>query len=154
ADRDGEIRQQRMTLSRLQAVEARDVRAELAAKETGLGEGEFLVGKTDGIVSADLQTRLKGLVEAAGAKLRSVRSLQPKADAQMRYIGSHIEVFGSIAAIQRAIHAIESAKPYLFVTGGTIRLASPLGGSGAPQDPVIEAQLDIIGAMRMEARER
>jgi general secretion pathway protein M len=121
-------------------------------KAATLGEGEFLTGKTDGAIGADLQGRLKGMVEAAGAKLRSVRNLQPRTDAQMRYIGSRIELFGPIAAIHRAIHAIESAKPYLFVTGGTIRLAQSIGQVGVPQAPLIEAQLHVYGAVRVEVR--
>jgi general secretion pathway protein M len=147
ADRDREIQQQRTTFARLQAVAARE------AGTPALAKGEFLTGKADGIINADLQTRLKGMVEVTGARLRSVRNLQPKADAQVRYIGSHVEVLGSMAAIHRAIHAIESAKPYLFVTSATIRLAPPMGQAGAPQEPLLEVQLDVFGAVRTEARE-
>jgi hypothetical protein len=153
ADRDREILQQRMILSRLQAVAAHDVSMQSGAKAVPLGDGEFLTGKTDGAIGADLQARLKGMVEAAGAKLRSVRNLQPRTDAQLRYVGSHIELSGPIAAIQRAIHAIESAKPYLFVTSGTIRVAPWVGQVGLPQAPLIEARLDIYAAVRVAARE-
>jgi hypothetical protein len=153
ADRDREVLQQRVTLARLQAVASREASVRSQAKQTALGEGEFLAGKTDGAIGADLQTRLKVMVEAAGARLRSVRPLQPKTGAQIRYIGSHIELFGPIATIHRAIHAIESAKPYLLVVGGTIRLAPPSGPVGMPQEPVVEAQLDVFGAVRIEGRE-
>ena len=153
ADRDREILQQRLTLSRLRAVTEREVTAQSKAKGTVLGQGEFLAGKTDGIIAAQLQARLKGMVQTAGARLRSIRNLQPKTVAQTKHIGSHIEFSGPIAAVHRALHAIESAKPYRFVTGGTIRLAPPMGGAGAPQAPLIEAQLDIVGVTRIEARE-
>jgi hypothetical protein len=153
ADRDREILHLEMTLSRLQAVATREVSAQSGAKVANLGEAEFLTGKTDGAIGAELQGRLKGMVEAAGAKLRSVRNLQPRTDAQMRYIGSHIELFGPIVAIHRAIHTIESAKPYLFVTGGTMRLAPAIGQAGVRQAALIEAQLDIYGAVRVEVRE-
>jgi hypothetical protein len=93
------------------------------------------------------------MVEGVGAKLRSVRNLPPRAETQMRYIGTHVEVLGSMAAIHRAIHAIESAKPYLFVTSTTIRLAPAVAQAGAPQEPLLEVQLDVFGAMRTEARE-
>jgi hypothetical protein len=153
ADRDREIRHLQMTLARLQAVAAREPSVQSGAKVANPGEAEFLTGKTDGAIGADLQGRLKGMVEAAGGRLRSVRNLQPKTDAQMRYVGSHIELLGPIVAIQRAIHAIESAKPYLLVTGGTMRLAPAISQGGVPQAPLIEAQLDIYGAVRVEARE-
>jgi hypothetical protein len=150
ADGDREVRQLRTTLSRLQAVAAREGSVRSAAKATPVGEAEFLAGKADGAIGAELQTRLKGMVEAAGARLRSIRNLPPKPEGHTRYIGSHVEAFGSIAAIQRAIHAIESARPYLFVAGATLRHAPPAGPAGASQEPVIEAQLDVVGVMRIE----
>jgi hypothetical protein len=150
ADRDREVRQLRTTLSRLQAVAAREVNMRSAATKAPAGEGEFLAGKADGAIGAELQTRLKGMVEAAGARLRSIRSLQPKPEGHTRHIGSHVEVSGSIAAIQRAVHAIESARPYLFVAGATIRHTPPAGPAAASQEPVIEAQIDVVGVMRIE----
>jgi len=154
ANRDEEIAQQRMMLARFKAVAAREAAVQSAAKETAADQGEFLVGKNDGVISADLQTRLKGMVEAAGAKLRSVRNLPSQTDAQARYIGSRIELFGPLAAVHRSIHAIESAKPYLFVKVAAIKLAPPIGQVGVPQEPLIEAQLDIFGALRIEGREK
>jgi hypothetical protein len=152
-DRDREILRQRTVLARLQAAASREPSVRSQAKQTALGEGEFLAGKTDGAIGADLQTRLKVMVEAAGARLRSVRALQPRTDAQLRYIGAHIELFGPIAAVHRAIHAIESARPYLFVVGGTIRLAPPISPVSMPREPLVEAQLDVFGAVRIEVRE-
>jgi hypothetical protein len=151
ADRDREIARQRLILARLQAaVAAREASVPSAAKRAPVGEAEFLTGKTDGAIGAGLQTRLKGMVEAAGARLRSIRNLPPKSEGHTRYIGSHVEAFGSIAAIQRAVHAIESARPYLFVAGATLRHTAPVGPAGASQEPVIQAQLDVVGAMRIE----
>ena len=49
--------------------------------------------------------------------------------------------------------AIEIARPYLFVSGGILRLSPQAGPAGMPQEPLIEAQLDIFGVTRIEARE-
>jgi general secretion pathway protein M len=151
AERDREILHKQAVLARLQAAARREVQP--TGKKTSIEDGEFLAGKTDGAIGAELQARLKGIAEAAGAKVRSIRGLPPKTDGRSRYVGSHIEVLGSVAAIQRAIHAVETAKPYLFITSGTMRLAPPVGPVGTPHEPLIEAQLDIFGAMRVEARE-
>ena len=107
----------------------------------------------EGVIGADLQTRLKGMVETAGAKLRSVRTLPAETHEQTKYIGSRIELYGPLAAIHRAIYAVETAKPYLFVRSVAIKLAPPIGQVGIPQEPLLEAQLDIFGAVRIEARE-
>ena len=55
-------------------------------------------------------------------------------------------------AIQRAIHAVEAAKPHLFVTGAVLK---PVLSTGKPaEEPIVEAQLDIFGATRIEASGR
>jgi hypothetical protein len=149
ADRDREIARQRLTLARLQAVAARGASVEPAAKPAPVPGAEFLTGKADGAIGAELQTRLKTMVEASGAKLRSIRNLPPKSEAHTRHIGSHVEAFGTIAAIQRAVHAIESARPYLFVAGATLRHTAPVGPAAAAQEPVIEAQFDVVGVIRI-----
>jgi general secretion pathway protein M len=151
AERDRQIIEQRATLARFRAVADQEGAVRSAAAANGARQGEFLLGKTEGVVSADLQNRLKGMAEAAGAKLRSVRGLPAQSGEQTKYVGSRIELFGPLAAIHRAVYAIESAKPYLFIKGAAIRLSSPIGQIGVPQEPVIEAQLDVFGAVEIEA---
>lgn len=154
ADRDQQIVEQRMMLSRFKAVADQEATVHAASRQTAADHAEFLVGRNEGVISADLQTRLKGIAEASGAKLRSVRSLPAKSDEQLKYVGSRIELFASLAAIHRAIHAIENAKPYLFVKGAVIRLSPPIGQTGVLQEPIIEAQLDVFGAVHIEAAEK
>ena len=153
ADRDQEIIEQRRMLARFRAVAAQETVVRAAAKDAATDQGEFLLGKNEGVVGADLQTRLKGMVETSGAKLRSVRTLQAETQGQTKYIGSRIELYGPLATIHRTIYAIETAKPYLFVRSAAIKLAPPIGQVGIPQEPLLEAQLDIFGAVRIEARE-
>jgi hypothetical protein len=93
ADRERESRQLRTSLSRLQAVTAREVPA---AKEMSVGEGEFLTGKTDGAISADLQTRLKQWSRQPAASCGRSAICKPKSDGHTRYVGSHVEVFGPL----------------------------------------------------------
>lgn len=154
ADRDARIAEQRATLARLQAIALQAPAVESIANQAAVDRGEFLSGQNEGIINADLQTRLKGMAESASAHVRSIRNLPPRTADQVRYIGSHIEFFGSIQALQRAIHTIESAKPYLFVTNAIIRPSQLPGRSDIPQEPVIEAQLDVFGAMQISGRDR
>jgi hypothetical protein len=103
---------------------------------------------------ADLQTRLKSTIEQGGARLRSVRVLPGQTIDQVRYIGSRIEIYGSLPAIHRAIHAVEAAKPHLFIGGAVLKPAPPAGKPGVAEEPIIEAQLDVFGATRIEASGR
>jgi general secretion pathway protein M len=146
--RDAQIAEQRSMLARFMAVAAQEATVETAAKQAPADKGAYLTGSNDGVVNADLQTRLKALVEAAGAHLRTVSALPPLTVEQLRYIGSHVDIFGSLPSIHRAVAAIESAKPFLFVRGAVIKPAPSAGPATASQEPVIDAQLDVFGALR------
>jgi general secretion pathway protein M len=156
AERDVQIAKQLALLGRLEGIAAREgaVQDLLRRAAIELDDGEFLAGANDGVVGADLQTRLKAITEAGGAKLQSVQSLPVTPNGAIKYVGARIELIGTLAAIQRAIHAVESGKPYLFVTAATLKSSSAVARSDAPAEPVIDAQLDVFGALRPEGLAR
>ena len=90
------------------------------------------------------------MAEGAGAHIRSVQGLPAKSTGQIRYIGARIDLYGALGAIHRTIYAVESGKPYLFVTNASIRLSPSINAQTAQTEPVIDAQLEVFGAMRME----
>ena len=151
ADRDSEIIQNQEAIARWRAIAAEETAVQTLVREIGADRGEFLSGKNEGVIQAELQTRLKGMIEQAGARLRSVRGLQSHADGSARYVGARLEVFGTIPALHRALSAIESAKPYLFVRAAVMRPTAVMGQLGASQEPTLDAQLEIFGVMRAEA---
>jgi general secretion pathway protein M len=156
ADRNSRIAEQRVLLARLEAIAAQDANVQSMARrpDAQLQRGEFLIGPNEGVINADLQTRLKALTQAGGARLRSAQSLPAKANDQIRYSGSRIDIYGSLQSIQKTIYAIESATPYLFVTGAVIKLSLPSNRPGVVEEPVIQAQLDIVGPMHIEGRDQ
>lgn len=150
ADRDAQILQQRETLARWRAIAAQDAAVRALATQSGGDDAEFLQGKNEGVIQAEMQGRLKGLVEKAGARLRSMRGLQAQADPAVRYVGARVELFGPIQAVHRAVTAIETGKPLLFVKGAMLRPLPTPGPPGVAQEPTIEAQLDVYGVVRIE----
>jgi hypothetical protein len=155
AERDVSIADQRAVLARLNGIIAEEPRIQAITRDTDaqVQGPEFLRGPNEGVVTADLQTRLKSIAEAAGARLRSVQALPPVNRDQIRYIGSRLEFSGPIAAVQRAVHAVETAQPYLFVSAASLKL-SPVTAPAGAAEPVIDAQLDIFGAVQTEARDK
>ena len=159
AERDAQIASQRALLARFTAIAAQQTRVQAAAHEADaqVEHGEFLVGTNEGVIVADLQTRLKAMAEAAGARLRSVQSLPPKTREEVRYVGARLDVYGPLATIQRTLHAVEGSTPYLFVDAAVVRAAPPINTqalpNAVPQEPVIDAQLDVFGAVHLKARE-
>jgi general secretion pathway protein M len=158
AERDAQIAGQRTLLARFAAIAAQQPRVQAAAQEADaqVEHGEFLVGTNEGVIVADLQTRLKATAEAAGARLRSVQSLPPKTRDEVRYVGARLDVYGPLAAIQRTLHAVEAGTPYLFVDAAAVRAALSVNPAALPnaamQEPVIDAQLDVFGAVHLKGR--
>jgi hypothetical protein len=152
-ERDASIAAQRDLLARLAAVAAQEpsVMAAIrkAADEAKLGE--FLGGANDGVISAELQARLKAIVEQSGARLRSVQALPASTTDVVRYVGSRVEMIGTHRTLHRAIHTIENGSPYLFVTSASIRSAASTSGPPARDEPILEARLDVFGAVQIKA---
>jgi general secretion pathway protein M len=159
AERRAQIADQRTLLARFAAIAAQQPRIQAAAQEADaqVEQGEFLVGTNEGVVVADLQTRLKTMAEAAGTRLRSVQSLPPKTREEVRYVGARLDVYGPLAAIQRTLYAVESAQPYLFVDAAAVRAAPSVNPAALPnttaQEPVIDAQLDVFAPVHVKGRE-
>jgi general secretion pathway protein M len=159
AERDAQIASQRALLARFAAIAGQQARVETAAHDADaqVEQGEFLVGTNEGVIVADLQTRLKTMAEAAGARLRSVRSLPAKTREEVRYVGARLDVYGPLAAIQRTLYAVESGKPYLFVDAAAVRAAPAVNPAALPnaaaQEPVIDAQFDVFGPVHLKGRE-
>ena len=110
----------------------------------------FQSGPNEGVAAANLQARLKAMSEAAGARVRSVQGLPARNEGTLRTIGAKLEIFGPLQAVHRAVQAVETAKPFLFVTGSNLKLSPMANRPGNTPEPVIEAQLDIVGAFKPE----
>lgn len=147
-DRDSEIATKREMLARLQSIAAREAEVQAAARQPNaqLDQGEFLAGSNEGVMAADLQTRLKAITERSGARIRTIQGQPTKVGDPIRYIGARLTIFGNLQRVHNTIYAIETEKPYLFVTDAVVKLASPVVRNGTPEEPVIEARLDVFGA--------
>ncbi|CCD93738.1 exported hypothetical protein [Bradyrhizobium sp. ORS 375] len=149
AERDARIQDQQRLLARLKAVAAQAPRIEALASETEtqFQSGEFLAGANDNVIAADLQTRLKAILGNAGAQARAVQSLPGRTVDQIRYSGVRLDCSGPLPAMMRVVHAIESAKPYLFVSSASLKSGAALR-QGQIEEPVLQAQLDVYGAVQ------
>jgi hypothetical protein len=152
-EQDAQIAMLGETLARMNAIADRESDVEDLARQVDAESdlGEFLAGANEGVANAALQARLKTMTEAAGARVRSVQGLPIKNNGQIRYIGARIDLYGPLGAVHKAIYAVESGKPYLFVSGASIRLSPSISAQAAMTEPVIDAQLDVFGAVQMES---
>ncbi len=94
-----------------------------------------LAGATDSLAQADLQARLRRMAEQAGLV---VTSAEPQAVAPGA-VAVAVGLSGSLAAIQRCLHAIETGSPAMAVD----RLSmEPAGGPPAPE-PALRIALTV-----------
>jgi general secretion pathway protein M len=151
-DRESRIADQRNMLSRLAGIAAQETYVRSVETDTSsqLKSGEFLSGPNDSVINADLQTKLKTISEAAGARLHAVQGLPTRTRGSVKYSGSRVEISGPLQSIQRALISVESAKPYLFIVSASIRTTASAGRPGVSEQPIIHAQLDVFGAVQAE----
>jgi general secretion pathway protein M len=148
-DGEAEIARQAETLARYRALAQHRPEAPSPA-EAQFAREAFLTGPNEGVAAANLQARLQAVSTSLGARLRSVQGVASRSEGSLRFIGARLEIFGPLQAVHQAIHAIEAAKPFLFVTATTLKLSPTAALPGNTAQPILEAQIDILGAFRPE----
>jgi general secretion pathway protein M len=122
------------------------LKAELAQlKERQNSTVGFLRGTNEPLAAAELQDRLKTIVESAHGELRSTQILPARDEGRVRRISIRCQVQADIADLQRIFYQLESASPLLFLDNIEIRpRPSRLGGV----DSSLEVRFDLYGYMR------
>jgi hypothetical protein len=69
---------------------------------------------------------------------------------KVRYIGARLTISGNLQRVHSTIHEIEISKPYLFITDATIKTAGTAMRSDRPEEPTIEARIDVFGAILLD----
>lgn len=111
----------------------------------------FLPTSTAALAAADLQTRIKQAVSAAGGELSSTQVIPERNEENAVRVGVKIRMTGSTAVLRQVLHSFESGTPYLFIENLNIR---PIRMPRNPREknPTVEDRLsvdfDVIGYMQ------
>jgi len=153
SDQADRLSRARTTFSAYRAIADREETVRAAARRADeiTSSAAFLQGASEGAASASLQARLKAIADQAGARVQSVRALEPATEGGIRYLKAHVELVGSVAAIYATLRAIEGREPYLFVGQALLRMQAGQPGTSPTQEPSIEAQLDVYGPVYTHA---
>lgn len=133
------------------AAELPQRRAALAAlrQRQAASEG-FLQGTNEALVAAQIQNRIKALIEQARGELKSTQVLPVQEEGKYRRITLRAQMTLDTAGVQRVLYGIETASPLLFVDNLDIRAHS--GGDRrrerANPDPALDIRFDVYGYMR------
>jgi putative component of toxin-antitoxin plasmid stabilization module len=152
-------RQARSTIERLQPLlqRAGTIESDITALEAEINQikehvgspNGFLDGVNESIAAAELQSRLKRVVEGASGDLRSVQVLPAQDDDGYRRVTVRGQILISLAALQRVLYDLEASQPYLFLDNVAIAdRPDNRSPNAAAEDAVLDVRFDVFGYMR------
>jgi general secretion pathway protein M len=138
------------TLERYQQVNARKSRleAELQAVRQQLGENNYyLDAATPALAAAELQRRVKEVVEGQGGKLVSTQNVDSTASETPARIAVRVRMNGDVDALTKVLHELEAGRPFLFVENLVIRSLRQVRGRGRERttDFTLDINFDLVG---------
>jgi general secretion pathway protein M len=146
-DNAGSIEDARAMLQRYRALaEQRPAMAERLAtqQERAASAAGYLQGPSDALAAAQLQDRVKSVIEGAGGELRSTQILPAKAiegDAGIRRAALRVQFAITIEGLQETLYDLESGQPYLLIDQLSVR--EQRTRRRRSDEPETEAQLDV-----------
>lgn len=147
------IAEQRELLQRYQrlASDAKDLSQRLSAlkKQPVSGEG-YLQGDNETLVAAQLQSRIRNVVQTSGGKLTSTQVLAGVDESGFRRIGVRVTMTAEITDLQKVLHSLESARPYLFLDNVDISGEQSRGREGRGNGLTIS--FEAYGFMRTDSK--
>ena len=146
-DAAAEIEQAEFLLQRYRALaEQRTALADRLAEQQELAASAagYLQGPSDALAAAQLQDRVKTVVEGAGGELRSTQILAASAvevDATIRRTALRVQFVVTIAGLAETLYELETGQPYLLIDELTVR--EQRTRSRRRNEPETETQLDV-----------
>lgn len=124
------------------------VKAELARQRDALAarrdQGDLLLsGASEALAAAALQNSLKAAVARAGGELRSTQALAVTEEKGFRRIAVRALLATDAEGLRTLLHAVESARPPLFVDGLEVRGRARTGES--EEEPRLDIRIDVFG---------
>jgi general secretion pathway protein M len=159
AYRDGQSRiaQAKELLQRYEALaEQRSLLADRLAEqqERAASAAGYLTGPSDALAAAELQDRVKSVVEGAGGELRSTQILpaeELEADLDFRRTTLRVHFVVTIEGLEETLYELETGQPYLIIDDVTVRQERARRRRSQPRDqPRLDVSLELFGYVREE----
>jgi general secretion pathway protein M len=159
AYRDGQsrIEQAKELLQRYETLaEQRSLLADRLAEqqEQAASAAGYLTGPSDALAAAELQDRVKSVVEGAGGELRSTQILpaeELEADLGFRRTTLRVHFVVTIEGLEETLYELETGQPYLIIDDVTVRQERARRQRSQPRDqPRLDVSLELFGYVREE----
>lgn len=155
ADGEQAIINRRQTLARYEAVAAHEEQIQDYARQVAdiNAQGELFDGDSDGVISANLQARLKAIAESTQVTVRSIQMLPDKLYQGVTLVGARIDVSGTYENVHALARALEGDPPLLLITSASLRSQAMFWGAPQGQQAdEVEAQFDVFGGAPKKGR--
>lgn len=145
---EGEIAALTVTAGRLTALAAtrdelmRQKQALAARRDSG---GLLLAGASEALAAAALQNIIKTALIRAGGELRSTQPLATAEDKGFRRISVRALLTTDTDGLRILLHAVDAARPLLFVDSLEVRGRAVSHSIGEPDEPQLDIRLDVTG---------
>ena len=116
---------------------------------------QYLPQFAPALAAADLQQRVKAVVEAVGGTLRSTQALPPVEEGNAVKVAVNATVSGDTESLQKILYDLESQTPLLFidnldVSAREIRQRLPNGRLADYTRVQLNIQFEVSGYLRKE----
>jgi general secretion pathway protein M len=109
-------------------------------------QGGYLSGENENLVAAQLQNRIKAIIQGTRAKLASSQVLQGADEQGFRRLGIRITMTAGIADLRDILFKLESGRPFLFLDNVDISAVQGIRAGGESGD--LNVSFDVYGYMR------
>lgn len=116
---------------------------------------QYLPQTAPALAAAELQERIRAVVEAAGGTLRSTQALPPVEEGRAVKVAVSVTLTGDTANLQKILYDLESQTPLLFVDNLEIsaretRQRQPDGRMTSYSRVQLSVQFEVWGYLRQE----
>jgi general secretion pathway protein M len=140
-------------LARYRAVAAErgavEKRIEAFRRERGNVE-VYLRNATSTLASAELQERIKQVVEGGGGTLVSTQTLPDRSDGGLVQVAIKVRMKGEVESMQKVFYELESGRPLLFIDNVFVRSRMIRRGRNLDTAADLDINFDVVGYMRAE----
>lgn len=118
-----------------------------------ISQGAYLSGESEALVAANLQNRIKTVIESSGGRLASTQILQSSDEDGFRVVTIRVRMTADTDAASKIFYALEAGQPYLFVDSVDIssrqaRRRRRRNQKTAPVNVDLNISYDVSGYMR------
>lgn len=150
---DAEIAAKSTQLERFQAMVARRpvLEAELNAAKRQLQRSNFYItADTPALAAAELQKKVKQIIESRGGHLVSTQNVDAFADEGPLQLAIRVRMTGDTPALTKVLYELENTRPLLFLDNLTLRTQRRVSGRGRNRtyEMVLDATFDLIAFLR------